>query len=69
MNFEFFIAKRLLKEENSSFSKPIVRIATLSIALSIAVMIVSVAVLGGFKKQIREKITGFTSHIHISPFS
>ena len=38
MNFEFFIAKRLLKEENSSFSKPIVRIATLSIALSIAVM-------------------------------
>lgn len=55
MNFEFFIAKRLLKEENSSFSKPIVRIATLSIALSIAVMIVSVAVLGGFKKQIREK--------------
>ncbi len=69
MNFEFFVAKRLLKEENSSFSKPIVRIATLSIALSIAVMIVSVAVLGGFKKQIREKITGFTSHIHISSFA
>lgn len=69
MNFEFFIAKRLLRQEESTYSRPIVRIATLSIALSIAVMIVSVGVLSGFKNQIKEKITGFTSHIHIQPYS
>lgn len=69
MNFEFFIAKRLLRQEGSTYSRPIVRIATLSIALSIAVMIVSVGVLSGFKNQIKEKITGFTSHIHIQPYS
>lgn len=69
MNFEFFIAKRLLHQEGSTYSRPIVRIATLSIALSIAVMIVSVGVLSGFKNQIKEKITGFTSHIHIQPYS
>lgn len=69
MNFEFFIAKRLLRQEGSTYSRPIVRIATLSIALSIAVMIVSLGVLSGFKNQIKEKITGFTSHIHIQPYS
>lgn len=69
MNFEFFVAKRLLRQEGSTYSRPIVRIATLSIALSIAVMIVSVGVLSGFKNQIKEKITGFTSHIHIQPYS
>lgn len=69
MNFEFFIAKRLLRQEGSTYSRPIVRIATISIALSIAVMIVSVGVLNGFKNQIKEKITGFTSHIHIQPYS
>ena len=69
MNFEFFVAKRLLRQEGSTYSRPIVRIATLSIALSIAVMIVSVGVLSGFKNQIKEKITGFTSHIHIRPYS
>ena len=69
MNFEFFVAKRLLRQEGSTYSRPIVRIATLSIALSIAVMIISVGVLSGFKNQIKEKITGFTSHIHIQPYS
>ncbi len=69
MNFEFFLAKRLLRQNGSTFSRPIVRIATVSIALSIAVMIISVGVLGGFKNQIKQKITGFTSHIHILPYS
>lgn len=69
MNFEYFVARRLLKQEDSTFSRPIVRIATVSIALSIAVMIVSVGVLSGFKNAIKEKITGFTSHLHIMPYS
>lgn len=69
MNFEFFTAKRLLKQDKHTYSKPIVRIATISIALSIAVMIVSIAVLGGFKNGIKGKITGFSSHIHILPYA
>jgi lipoprotein-releasing system permease protein len=69
MNFEYFVAKKLLKQKRKTFSKPIVSIATAGIALSIAVMLVSIGVLQGFKNQIKEKITGFTSHIHIIPFS
>ena len=69
MNFEYFVAKKLLKQKRKSFSKPIVGIATAGISLSIAVMLVSIGVLQGFKNQIKEKITGFTSHIHIIPFA
>lgn len=69
MNFEYFVAKKLLKQKRKSYSKPIVGIATAGIALSIAVMLVSIGVLQGFKNKIKEKITGFTSHIHIIPFS
>lgn len=69
MNFEYFVAKKLLKQKSKSFSKPIVGIATAGIALSIAVMLVSIGVLQGFKNEIKEKITGFTSHLHIIPFS
>jgi lipoprotein-releasing system permease protein len=69
MNFEYFVAKKLLKQKSKSFSKPIVGIATAGIALSIAVMLVSIGVLQGFKNEIKEKITGFTSHLHIIPFT
>ena len=69
MNFEYFVAKKLLKQKRKTFSKPIVSIATAGIALSIAVMLISIGVLQGFKNQIKDKITGFTSHIHLVPFA
>lgn len=69
MNFEFFIAKRLTKRKDKRLSRPIVIIATLSIMLGIAVMILSVCVLQGFKKEIKEKIVGFSSHIQILPYN
>ncbi len=67
MNLPYFIAKRLLTERNDqkSFSKPINVIAIVGIALGLAVMIVAVAVLTGFKKEIREKIVGFGGNIQI----
>ena len=67
MNLPYFIAKRLIKGRNDqkSFSKPINVIAIVGIALGLAVMIVSVAVLTGFKKEIREKIVGFGGNIQI----
>ena len=71
MNVEYFIAKRLFtaKEENKSYTKPILRIAILAIALSVAVMLLSVMVVTGFKNDISDKIIGFGSHITISSFS
>lgn len=70
MNFPYFIAQRLIKgrSEGTSFSKPINVIAVIGIALGLGVMILAVAVLTGFKKQIREKVVGFGSHIQVVNF-
>jgi len=68
MNLPYFIAQRLIKgrKEGTSFSKPINVIAVIGIAMGLAVMILAVAILTGFKEQIREKIVGFGSHIQIA---
>ena len=70
MNLPYFIAQRLIKgrREETSFSRPINVIAIIGIAMGLAVMIVAVAILTGFKQQIREKIVGFGSNIQISNF-
>ncbi|MGE0077524.1 MAG: ABC transporter permease [Bacteroidales bacterium] len=66
MNFENFLAKRFLKgSEGISLSKPFIRITIVSIALSLAIMIVSIAIITGFKKEIKSKVVGFGSHIQI----
>ncbi|MBC8266601.1 MAG: ABC transporter permease [Flavobacteriales bacterium] len=71
MNVEYFIAKRLIgaKEGNNRLSRPIIRIAILAIALSVAVMLISIGVVKGFKKDISDKVIGFGSHIQITAFS
>ena len=71
MNVEYFIAKRLFtaKEKNNRYTKPILRIAILAIALSVAVMLLSITVLTGFKNEISNKIIGFGSHITITNFT
>jgi lipoprotein-releasing system permease protein len=62
-----FIATRVAfnKESHASFSGPIIRISVTGIALSLAVMIIAVATVTGFKNEIRRKIIGFGSHIQI----
>jgi len=66
MNLEFYIAKRIhFQEGKKNVSRPAVRIATIAIALGLAVMILSVAVVIGFKNEIRNKIIGFGGHIQI----
>ncbi len=67
MNTELFIARRLYSDKDleSGFSRPIISIAIIGIALGMAVMIMSVAVITGFKLEIRNKIAGFNSHIQI----
>jgi len=70
MNLPYFIAHRLIKgrREGTSFSRPINVIAIVGIAMGLAVMILAVAILTGFKQQIREKVVGFGSHIQIMNF-
>ena len=72
MNIEFFIAKRIHfskdKDDNRRVTPPVIRIAMAGIAIGLAVMIVSVAVVVGFKTEVREKVIGFGSHIQLSKF-
>lgn len=70
MNTPYFIAKRLIRDRKgeTSFSRPINVIAITGIALGMAVMIVAIAILTGFKQQIRDKVAGFGSHIQVINF-
>ncbi len=67
MNTELFITKRIIshRADTNRISRPIVTIAVIGIALGIAAMIISTAVVTGFKNQIRDKVIGFGSHIQI----
>lgn len=67
MNIAFFISKKIIYN-NKGFSKPIVNIAILGIALGLAVMILTMAVVTGFQKEIRDKVIGFGSHIQVTNY-
>ena len=71
MNFPLFIARKINGNEDkgSKVSKPAIRIATLGVAIGLAVMIVSVCVVLGFKHTIRDKVVGFGSHITVANFN
>lgn len=70
MNLPFFIANRIYSNDGDrqKVSRPAIRIATLGVAIGLAVMIVSVAVVIGFKHSIRDKVVGFGSHITIANY-
>jgi lipoprotein-releasing system permease protein len=67
MNLPLFLSSRLYGKENDSkrVSRPAIRIATVGIAIGLAVMIVTVSVILGFKHTIRDKVSGFGSHIQV----
>ena len=71
MNLPLFIAQRIhfsKGEDNRKVTPPVIRIAMAGVALGLAVMILAVAIVVGFKKEIREKVVGFSSHIQITNF-
>ena len=70
MNFEFFIAKRLIsaKKYKSSISAPIIKIAIAAIAIGVIMMLVSFATGIGLQVKIREKIAAFNGHIIIDSY-
>jgi lipoprotein-releasing system permease protein len=67
---EFFIARRITtdKTHGSRLSRLMVRIATGSVAISVTVMLVAMAVLAGFQSEIRDKAVGLTGHIVLSNY-
>lgn len=66
---EFFLAARIIKPKKGSFSGPIILISIISLVLGLSVMLISLMVLTGFKKEIGEKLSGFTGHIHIVKYN
>ena len=70
MNLPLFIARRIYGAEDArrQVSRPAIRIATLGVAIGVAVMIITVCVVLGFKHTIRDKVVGFGSHIQIQNF-
>ena len=69
MNLPLLLARRYLVKQNGTFSSFIIKLAIVATALSVAVMILSVCVIGGFKSVIREKIFSFWGHVLVVPFN
>jgi lipoprotein-releasing system permease protein len=68
LDFEYFIAKKISSGKTDSLAKPVIRISYISIALGLALMIISIAIVVGFKKSISDKIIGFAAHMQIVPY-
>jgi len=65
LNLEYYIARNVAKAGQKSFSRLIIRIAIVAVALSMVVMIVATSLINGFQKGISSKIFGFWGHIDI----
>ena len=65
MNAASFISKRIFSLSKENLSSTVMRIAVTSVALGIAIMLISIAVVVGFKNQIKDKVIGFVAPIHI----
>lgn len=65
LNFERFVAYRILKKDRKNFSRPIIKIAITAVALGVAIMLIATSIVTGFQNTVTEKVTGFSSHIRI----
>lgn len=68
MNVARFISQKMDGADSGSFTASVTRIATVSIALGLAVMVVSFAILQGFRQQIQGKIFSFGAHLQVSRY-
>lgn len=65
INLEYFLARRIALAGGGRKNNVMIRIASLSVGIGIAVMIISLAVIFGFKREISGKLTGFGAHVQI----
>jgi len=70
VNLPFFLARRIYtnNSDKTRVDRPAIRIAIAGVAIGLAVMLVSVSVVFGFKHTIRDKVVGFGSHIQVANF-
>jgi lipoprotein-releasing system permease protein len=70
MNLPLFIARKIYRQDGDrqEVSRPAITIATIGVAIGLAVMIITVAVIAGFKHTISDKVVGFGSHIQVTNF-
>lgn len=68
MSLSLFLARRIYRDSDAGkqASRPAVFIALLGISIGLAVMIIAVSVIIGFKKEVRDKVVGFGAHIQVS---
>ena len=69
MNVAYFIAKRIAPGRTEAYARPVVRIAVVSVALGLMLMIISVAIVTGFKHSVSRKVTGFAAPLQIVAFT
>ncbi|WP_276496559.1 ABC transporter permease [Pontibacter litorisediminis] len=68
MNISKYISDKISEVQTGSFTQSVTKIAIISIAAGIAIMIVSFAILEGFRNEIRDKIFSFGAHLQISKY-
>ncbi|MFD2245688.1 ABC transporter permease [Pontibacter ruber] len=68
MNISKYISRKISEVQSGSFTSSVTKIAIISIAAGIAIMIVSFAILEGFRNEIRAKIFSFGAHLQISKY-
>lgn len=61
------IANRMAQGKGESWARPVVRIATAGVALGIALIIISIAIVDGFQNEIKKLVIGFSSHVQVVP--
>ena len=66
MSYTLFISRRLSLFSGGHRWSPAVGVAVAAVALSVAVMLAAIAIVGGFKREIRDKVIGFNSHLTLS---
>ncbi|ULC58985.1 FtsX-like permease family protein [Flaviramulus sp. BrNp1-15] len=70
MNYEYFIAKRIIgsKAYKSSISAPIIKIGIAAITIGMVVMMIAIATGVGLQQKIRDKVVAFNGHVTISNY-
>ena len=69
MVFESFAAKRMCRRKSSRLTAPGTGIAVAGIAISFTIMLLSISIVSGFKREITDKIIGFNSDISVYGYS
>ncbi len=69
MSFELYIVRRYLKSKREGgFISFITFIGVAGVMLGVAALIIALTILGGFEKEIKEKVVGFTTHVQVVGF-